>query len=562
MGVSRSQIGQLLPLLALLLSSSCSRSTSVGPPAPQAAVQFTDIAATAGIRFRHTSGASDRLYLPETLGSGCAMLDYDGDGHLDLLLVNSSRLPGFPGKGPFYPALYRNRGDGTFEDVTRKAGLTVDCYGMGCAVGDYDNDGRDDLYLTALGPNHLLHNNGNGTFTDVTEKAGVGDPHWSTSAAWLDYNRDGRLDLFVCNYCRWSPATNRICRDAAGRPLMCLPRDYPGQSCTLYKNQGDGTFTDVTRQAGLYNEIGKALGVAVWDANGDGWPDLFVANDGERNLRYINRKNGAFAEDSVEAGVAFSMAGRARAGMGTDTADYANDGAEAIAVGNFSQEGFALFHPDAQGHYSDVAADAGLFEPSLRFLSFGLVFSDYDLDGRKDLLVANGHVQGGVDYTGEGITFRQRLLLFHNEDGQRFHEVGAESGAPFQIALLGRGVACGDIDGDGDPDYLIANNGGTPLLLRNDGRTGHHWLAVRAIGTRSNRDGIGTRVTVVAGGQTQHGWIRSGSSFCSASDLKALFGLGAAPVADSVTLDWPSGAVQTLQKVPADQALVVREPPK
>jgi hypothetical protein len=537
--------------------------------APPPRVQFVDIAASAGIRWRHTSGASGRLYLPETLGSGCGMLDYDGDGRLDLFLVNSSRLPGFKGQGPFYPALYRNRGAlGTgptpggapaFEDVTKRAGLAVDGYGMGCAVGDYDNDGHPDLYLTALGPNHLFHNNGNGTFTDVTGEAKVGDPHWSTSAAWLDYDRDGHLDLFVCNYCRWSPAANRICRDGMGRPLMCLPRDYPGQSCSLYRNRGDGTFTDVTRPAGVYNEIGKALGVVTWDANGDGWPDLFVANDGERNLLYLNRRDGTFAESAVEAGVAFNMSGRARAGMGTDTADYGSDGAEAIAVGNFSQEGFALFRPDARGHYTDVAAEAGLFEPSLHFLSFGVLFCDYDLDGRKDLIVANGHVQESSEYVGAGITFKQRPLLFHNEGGGHFREVGAQSGPGLQPRLLGRGVAWGDIDGDGNPDFLIANNGGAPLLLRNEGGNRNHWLAVRAIGTTSNRDGIGTKVVVTAGNTRQQGWIRSGSSFCSASDLKALFGLGDAAQADTVTLTWPSGTVQTLTSVRANQVLTVLE---
>jgi hypothetical protein len=558
----------LLPLLAS--AGGCSpRARPPAPPPP--AVQFVDIAAPSGIHFRHTSGASGRLYLAETAGSGCAFLDYDGDGRLDAFFVNSSRLPGFAGKGPFYPALYRNLGGGTgggavrFEDVTKRAGLAIDGYGMGVAVGDYDNDGHPDLYLTAMGPNHLFHNNGSGTFTDVTQRAGVGDPRWSTSAAWMDYDRDGRLDLFVCNYCRWTPATNRVCPDAAGRRLMCLPRDYPGESCALYRSRGDGTFADVTRAAGVYNEIGKALGVSVWDENGDGWPDLFVANDGERNLLYRNRRGERFTEAAVESGVAFSTGGRARAGMGTDTGDIANDGTEAIAVGNFSQEGLGLFVPEpgarptGGSHYSDSAAGAGLLEPSLRSLSFGLLFCDYDLDGRKDLLVANGHVQEGVDYTGEGITFRQRALLFHNEGAGLFREVGSQSGPGLQPHVVGRGLASGDVDGDGDPDFLISTNNGAPLLLRNDGGNHNHWLWVRTAGTKSNRDGIGTKVAVTAGNTRQQGWIRSGSSFCSASDLKALFGLGGATQADQVTLTWPSGTVQTLTKVKADQVLTVRE---
>jgi enediyne biosynthesis protein E4 len=553
----------LLAVLLGLAGGCASRARPAVSPPPS--IRFVDVAAAAGIRFHHTSGASGRLYLAETAGSGCALFDYDGDGRLDAFFVNSSRLPGFTGSGPFYPALYRNRGNGTFEDVTKQAGLAIDCYGMGCAVGDYDNDGHLDLYLTALGSNHLFHNKGDGTFTDVTARTGVGDPRWSTSAAWLDDDRDGDLDLFVCNYCRWSPASNRVCPDASGRRLMCLPHDYPGESCALYRNRGNGTFADVTRAAGLYNEIGKALGVVTWDENGDGWPDLFVANDGERNLLYRNRGNGTFAEAAVEAGVAYSTAGRARAGMGADTGDIAGDGAETIAVGNFSQEGLGLFVPDPGGregaspHYSDDAAAAGLLEPSLRKLSFGLLFCDVDLDSRKDLLVVNGHVQEGVEYVGEGITFRQRPLLFHNEGAGRFREVGAQSGPGLQTAIVGRGLACGDVDRDGVPDFLVSTNNGAPLLLRNDGGNRNHWLWVRAVGTKSNRDGIGTKVVVTVGSTRQQGWIRSGSSFCSASDLKALFGLGAAPQADSVTLTWPSGAVQTLTNVKADQVLTVRE---
>jgi enediyne biosynthesis protein E4 len=544
------------------------RSEGAAPGNPGAATlpQLVDVAPAAGIHFRHTSGASGRLYFPETVGSGCAFLDYDGDGHLDVFFVNSSRLPGFTGKGPFYPALYRNRGDGTFEDVTKEAGLAVDCYGMGVAVGDYDNDGRPDLYLTAMGPNHLFHNNGNGTFTDVTKRAGVGDPRWSTSAAWLDYDRDGDLDLVVGNYCAWSAAHNQICPDALGRKFMCRPSYYKGEPPSLYRNNGDGTFTDVTAAAGLKNDLGKTFGVLVWDENGDGWPDLLLANDGERNLLYRNRGDGRFTERGLEAGVAIGASGMARAGMGVDSGDIDQSGAESLAIGNFAREGLALYRPDAPGHYADVSAESGLFAVSLPYVTFGVLFCDYDLDGRKDLFLTNGHVEPNQEKTGEGLTFKQPMLLFHNESttgsgksGVRFRDVSAQSGPGLQPRLVGRGIAAGDFDGDGDPDFLVSECDGPARLLRNDGGNRNHWLWVRAIGTKSNRDGIGTKVVVTVGNTRQQGWIRSGSSFCSASDLKALFGLGSAAQADTVTLTWPSGIVQTLTNVKANQVLTVRE---
>jgi hypothetical protein len=551
---ARASIVRLCTILtAPLLLAGCSGKGGA-PGQAVSGVHFTDVTASAGIHFQHTSGASGRFYLPETVGAGCAFLDYNQDGKPDLFFVNSSRLPGYAHPGPFYPALYRNNGDGTFTDVTKPAGLTVDSYGMGVAIADYDGDGFEDLYLTALGPNHLFHNNGNGTFTDVTRKAGVGDPRFSTSAAWFDYDRDGRLDLFVCNYCQWSPETNQSCPDALGRKRICGPTYYAGAPSTLYHNNGDGTFHDVTKKAGLFETAGKALGVVVWDANGDGWPDLVVAKDREPNLLFQNNRDGTFTERGVEAGIAYNGQGKARAGMGIDTADTANDGRESVLIGNFAQQGLAQFQTDGHGYFADVADQTGLYQPSLPFLTFGLAFVDYDGDGFKDIVAANGH-------TGElsGASNAMRLLAFHNDGKGHFREVGPELGPAFAAKRVWRGLAVGDFDGDGDPDLLLSTCGGKPALLRNDGGNTNHWLQVKAIAAGQNREGIGTKVTVAANGMRQSGWIRSGSSYCSQNELTAFFGLGKAARVEQVELQFPDGARQVVLGVRADQMIVVRE---
>jgi hypothetical protein len=560
----------LIFALALLLAG-CGHSgerSAVRPasaPSGEAAtaIQLRDAAAEAGVRFRHTSGASGRLYLAETVGSGCAFLDYDGDGRLDLFLVNSSRLPGFTGKGPFYPALYHQRPDGHFEDVTKRAGLAIDCYGMGCAVGDYDNDGHLDLYLTALGPDHLFHNNGNGSFTDVTASAGINAPEWNTSAAWVDYDRDGDLDLFVCGYCRWTPALNRDCPDHHGEKHPCSPRSYNGVPARLYRNDGARggrwRFTDVAASAGVRDPAGKSLAVLVCDENDDGWPDLLVANDLEPTLLYRNQRNGTFREAGVEEGVAYSASGKARAGMGLDSADLTGAGRESFLVGNFEAEGLGLYQPDAQGQFTDVAAQAGLVPASDPYLTFGVLFCDFDLDGYPEILAADGHIDPNIALKGIGTTFRQRPQLFHSREGGRFEEITASAGPGLQTPSLYRGLAMGDYDGDGDPDVLVSANNGAPLLLNNSGTPRNHWLQVRLRGTRSNRDGIGTRIRVTAAGRTQTGWVRSGSSYASSHDLRAFFGLGAAATADRIDVRWPTGATQTLTNVPANQVLTVPE---
>ncbi|MCL6650282.1 MAG: CRTAC1 family protein, partial [Chloroflexi bacterium] len=573
---------RLLSLLPLLLSlvAGCSRggatTATSGKAAESApAVRLTDVAEEVGIRFRHTSGTSGRLYLPETMGSGCAFLDYDGDGRLDLFLVNSSRLPGFTKLGPFYPALYRQMPDGTFKDVTREAGLAVDCYGMGVAVGDYDNDGDSDLYLTAFERCFLYRNMGDGTFTEVGRAAEVADPSFSTSCAWVDVDRDGHLDLFVGNYCVWTPETNQVCPDALGRRHLCPPAHYVGVSSRLYRNIGDGTFRDVTRESGLYNTAGKALGVLIFDENDDGWLDLLIANDLEPNLLYRNMGNGTFTEVGVEVGVAYSSAGRARAGMGIDSADLDHQGRESVVIGNGTSECLALFRrpPDApeggEIAFTDDAEIAGLAGPSLPFLTFGVLFADYDLDGRKDLFVANGHIDPNVAVIGGDNSFPQRMLLFQNrsmpESGVRFVEVGRSAGEALAVARVHRGLAMGDFDSDGDPDFLVTVCDGKPLLLRNealpsDADASRRWLIIQPVGTRSNRFGLGTRFRLRAGGVWQLGWVRSGSSYLSESDHRAYFGLGAASRVEELEIRWPSGVVQTLRDVPANQVLVVTEP--
>lgn len=547
-------------VLLFLPAAGCQRATEGHQGAAPA--QFVDVAPQAGIRFRHTSGQSGRRFTAETVGSGCAFLDYDGDGRLDLFFVNSSRLPGFQGKGPFLSALYRNEGDGTFRDVTRAAGLTLDCYGMGVAVADYDNDGDPDLLITAYGGSHLFRNDG-GRFTQVTHQAGVTKPQWGSSAAWFDYDRDGHLDLFIGNYLRWSPDTNRVC-GTPERPRICGPTYYEGTTSVLYRNMGNGTFVDVTRQARVDRPNGKALGVVVWDMDDDGWLDFVVANDSQPNWLFRNNGDGTFTEMGVEAGVAYGPRGQARAGMGIDTADYDHSGRETILIGNLSGEGLAFFRPLTGGRsFTDAADEVGLFQPSLPFTTFGARFVDVDLDGFPDILTANGHVNEEVIYSGGSFAFEQRMQLFHNEPAEagrrRFRDVTAISGPGLNTPRVGRGLAIGDYDGDGDPDLLVSSNDGAAALLRNEGPPRGRWLAIRLIGTRSNREAIGARVRVTVGGRTLTGWVRSGGSYASEDERVARFGLGRLTRVERVEVRWPGGQKETVENLPVDRMVVLRE---
>ena len=525
-------------------------------PAP---VQFTDVTEAAGIRFRHYKGETGKRYLPETIGSGVAVLDFDQDGWMDLFFVNGWRLEGGTPEGAG-SVLFRNLGDGTFTDVTREAGLEVHAYGMGAAAGDYDNDGFPDLYVTILGLNRLYRNNGDGTFANVSVDAGVGDPSWGASAAWLDADNDGKLDLFVTNYVRWSPSQDQRCGYGPGVKHYCTPEIFTGDTSRLFRNLGGGRFRDVTREAGLFNPSGKALGVALWDFDGNGLMDLVVAEDTQPDKIYLNRGGFRFEEVGTRNGFGFSESGQARAGMGVDVADADNDGRGVVAVTNFSYEGIGFYRWGSDLNFIDQAVPAGIGQPSLLTLGFGLLFLDYDLDGWQDLLAINGHIDDLVETVQTRLTYRQRPLLFRNRRDGRFLPMGGEAGPALDQAYAGRGAAAIDYDNDGDLDLVVTENGGPAHLLRNQGGNRNHWLRIRLVGNASNRDGIGALVTVKSGSTTQRRYRRSGSSYLSESDPRLTFGLGDATQVDRLEVRWPSGATQVLEEVPAGRLLVVQEP--
>ena len=513
-------------------------------------IRFTDVTQAAGIGFSHETGAFGGKWMPETMGSGGGFLDYDNDGDPDLLLVNCCYWPA-QDKSNTRPtlALYRNRGDGTFEDVTAAAGLDLALYGMGCAFGDYDGDGDPDIYVTAVGPNVLLRND-DGRFTDVTAEAnvtgdapGAAEPSWSTSAAWLDFDRDSRIDLFVCNYVKWTPETDIFTTMDGKNKSYATPQQYPGQSCRLYRNLDGRRFEDVTERAGVLNDQGKSMGVAIADFNDDGWPEILVSNDTQPNFLYFNRGDGTFIDNAIMAGLGMDESGRARAGMGIDVADVANTGRSSVVIGNFSREPLSLYTQLSEQFFQDQAGRARLTRPTLLPLTFGLLFADFDNDGYVDLAVANGHIEPEINSVQRDVTFAQSPQLFRNDGNGTFIDVSDQAGDPFRNPVVGRGMASADIDRDGDLDLLITTNGGRPLLLRNDlPADAPRAVFIRLRGAGFNTNALGAGLKATTGNVVQQRMVRTGSSYLSQSDTIVAFGTGTHGKIDKLEVRWPAEA--------------------
>ncbi len=515
--------------------------------------RFTDVTAQAGIVFKHNAAKAGKKWLPETMGAGCAFIDLDGDQYPDIVLVNPR------------PVIYRNNRNGTFTDVTATAGLpALGTFPMGVAAGDYDNDGRVDLYFSALDGDHLLHNEGGFKFRDVTKAAGIANASFGTSAAFFDYDRDGKLDIFVANYVQWTPQGDLRCSLDGVSKSYCTPESYKGVSSKLFRNLGDGKFEDATRAAHLYDPSSKSLGVAVLDYNSDGWPDLFVANDTQPNKLYRNLKNGTFAEEGMSAGVAFGEDGVARGAMGVDAADYDRSGRPHLLVGNFSNQMLGLYRNEGKSLFVDEAPRSTVGRSSLLCLAFGVFFFDYDLDGWLDIFSANGHIEEEIARVQPKVKFAQAPLLFHNlgrsSESVRFEDVSAKLGTDLTRPLVARGAAYADFDRDGDLDILITSNNGPAVLYRNDARPPqNHWIGVKLEGTKSNRSGIGAVVRVESPSGKQWRMVHSGSSYCSMSDLALNFGLGQDASITAIEIEWPSGVRQRLAGVKPDQYLVIQE---
>jgi enediyne biosynthesis protein E4 len=537
------------------LASTSNLLDALAAPVPLSAPGFrlVDVTAGAGVQFRHSSGAYGGKLLPETLGAGCAFLDYDADGWQDILLINGTDWPGHKRERRTLK-LYRNNRNGTFSDVTRSAGLDIEMYGMGVAVGDYDNDGYPDILVTCVGQNVLFKNTGKGTFRDVTKASGLGGRQaFSTSALWFDFDRDGLLDLFVCNYVKWSPEHDVFCSPDGKNKSYCTPEAYRGETCWLFHNLGNGKFEDVTPTSGIFDSSSKSLGVALLDYDQDGWPDLLVANDTQPNKLYRNQRNGTFKDVAVDAGIAFSAEGKARAGMGVDVADFNNSGTPGVAITNFDNEMIGLYRASGGGNYVDVAAASGIGLASKDKLGFGCVFLDADLDGALDLAVVNGHIDDTVRNV-RGVGYAQPPQLFLNDGQGRFHDVAAEVGGGFAQPKVGRGLACGDFDRDGDLDLLITTNNGPAYLYRNDQLGGNKSVRIRLVGTKSNRDAIGARVRIFHGDTSQLRMVKGGSSYLSQSELPVTFGLGKRDKIDRLVIDWPSGGTEEHKNLAAGRA--------
>ena len=536
-----------------------SRGTGILQAAPPT---FEEIPpSVSGLTWVHTNAMSADRYLPETMGPGVAFLDYDNDGWMDIFMVNSGPADFYSPPTPLSNARYKNNRDGTFTDVTKAAGVSAGRFGMGCAVGDYDNDGNADILVTAYGPPTLYHNNGNGTFTDVTDKAGLAAPGWTTSAVWFDYDNDGKLDLFLCSFVEFSLASNIFCGDnKLGKRFYCIPRVFKPTPSVLYRNNGDGTFSEISAGTDIQRVKGKALGVVATDINGDGLMDLFVANDTVQNFLFANRGKGTWEEIALAAEVGFSANGQPRSGMGVDAADFNGDGKQDLFVANVDQEMFSLYRNDGNEFFSDVAAANGVAQSTRLLSGWGLKFFDYDNDGLVDLLLANGHPDDMIENYSQQVRYKEPLILFHH-DGTRLVDVSAKAGPVFQKMFPARGLAVGDYTNDGRIDVLIGNNGGAPVLLKNNAGEGHHWIGVRLQGTSCNRDAIGATITWSFGDVIRRRYKSNGGSYLSSHDMREVLGIGTAAKVDWIEIKWPppSGRVERLTDVPVDRYVTIIE---
>ncbi len=530
--------------------------------ANESAPAFEEVSPTAsGISWVHTSGQSPEMYIPETVGPGCAFFDYDNDGWMDIYLVNSGACDFFQPAAPLRNALYRNNRDGTFTDVTVKAGVPGNAYGMGAAVGDYDRDGFPDLYVTQYPRSILYHNNGDGTFTDVTAKAGVAAPGWATSAVWFDYDNDGLLDLFVCRFAEFDKSKNIYCGfGASNRRWYCKPNVYTPAPCWLFHNNGDGTFTDVSKESGISKSLAKAWGVVAADINNDGWMDLFVGNDTVANFLFANRGKGRFEEIGTLAGVGYGSFGTARSGMGVDAADYDQDGWLDLFVANVDHESFSLYRNLKDESFTDATATSGIGSSTRMLSGWGLKFFDYDNDGNLDLLLANGHPDLMVEKRMQDVTYREPLLLYRNTGGA-FKNVSSQGGLAFSKNFAARGLALGDFDNDGSVDVLVAQNEGPPVLLRNNVGRKNHWLGVKLIGSKANIDAIGAKVSYQSGDLLRHQWKVGGGSYLSSHDPRMVLGLGQHSKVDWLEVKWPnpSGKVERFTGLPVDRYITIEE---
>ena len=554
---------EFLRVLGLAGASAVSGGSALGGRAHAAPALFEEVpASTSGIAWVHENAMSPDRYLPETMGPGVAFFDFDNDGWMDIFMVNSGQSDFYKPKTPLKNALYRNNRNGTFTDVTDKAGVAGGTeFGMGCAIADYDNDGFQDILVTAYGRCTLYHNNGNGTFTDVTAKAGLAAPGWTTSAVWFDYDNDGRLDLFLCSFVQFAASSDVFCGDnKIGKRFYCIPRVFKPTPSLLYHNNGDGTFTEVSGGTDIRRAMGKALGVVATDINNDGLMDLFVANDTVQNFLFVNRGKNKWEEIGLASEVGFSVNGTPRSGMGVDAADFDGDGRQDLFVANVDQEMFALYRNEGKEFFTDVAAANGVSQATRLLSGWGLKFFDYDNDGFLDLILANGHPDDMIESYSQQVRYKEPLVLFHH-DGKKLSNVSAQAGPVFQKMFPARGLAIGDYDNDGRVDVLIGNNGAAPVLLKNHAGAGNHWLGLKLQGTTCNRDAIGATITWSVGGRIGSRYKTSGGSYLSSHDMREVVGLGPAAKVDWVEIKWPlpSTRVERLTEVPIDRYVTVVE---